>query len=88
MRKQREVLEHEADVALVGWHVVDTLAIEDDVAAIRLVEAGDDAQERRLAGTARPQQRDVAVAAERQVDALQHGGSAEALFDGVQLQQW
>ncbi|MCY1559297.1 hypothetical protein D9M68_963190 [compost metagenome] len=62
MRKEREVLEDETDAALVRRHGVDALAIKQDRAAIRMLKTGNDPQERRLAGSARPEKRNVGIA--------------------------
>ena len=55
--EQRVVLEHEADAALGGGPMGDVLVVEADARArvgVRRVEAGDDPQQRRLAGAAGP----------------------------------
>jgi hypothetical protein len=49
MGKQRVVLEHEADAALVGQDVRDVAAADQDGALVGLLEARDHAQGRRLA---------------------------------------
>jgi hypothetical protein len=49
MRKQREILEHEADAAAVGRRPVDLPAGEDDRPGIGRFEAGDDTQQHGLA---------------------------------------
>jgi hypothetical protein len=54
MRKQRIVLEDEADVALVGRHQVgDVLLAEEDMPGVGLLEAGDHAQRGGLAAAGR-----------------------------------
>src|SRR6185437_9343287 len=49
MRKQRIVLEHGVDVALVGRHAFGGLAENLDMTLVGLLEAGDEAQARGLA---------------------------------------
>ena len=50
MREQRVVLEHGVDVAPIGRDAVGALAEDLDMTGGRLLEAGDQAQARRLAG--------------------------------------
>ena len=57
MRKQRVVLEHGADVALVRLQMLDAGAIQADFARGRLFEAGDHAQRSGLAAARRAEQR-------------------------------
>ena len=61
VRKQREVLEHHADAALLGGDAhagaVQQLAVEQDAAGMRLFEAGDGAQQGGLAAAGRTDQR-------------------------------
>ena len=52
---ERQVLEHDRDVAIAGPHVVDALVVDEHVAGRRLLEPHDGAQERRLAGAGRPE---------------------------------
>jgi len=47
--EQRVVLEHHADVALVGRHGGDVVVVEEDAARVGFIEAGDATQQRRLA---------------------------------------
>jgi len=63
MRKQRVVLEHHADVALVRRHVIEQLAVEADFAAGREFEARQHHQARGLARAGRPEQRQEFAAA-------------------------
>ena len=56
--EERVALEHRVDVAAVGRHVLDRLALEQDVALVGLLEAGDHAQRRRLAAARRPEDRE------------------------------
>ena len=88
--EQRPFLEHHAEVGadrhqLVFVHVVDPLAVDEDLAGVRLQQAEHQPQDRRLAGAARAQedlrvpglQREADVAqdhllVERQVDPVEH----------------
>ena len=58
MRIEREELENEGDVAVAGLQVLHRLAVDQDVAAVDLLEPGDGAQRRRLAAAGRPEQHD------------------------------
>ncbi|MBS1167891.1 MAG: hypothetical protein H6R00_3916 [Proteobacteria bacterium] len=49
MRKQRQRLEHHAEVSLVGRLVGDVLTVDRDGAGGGQIEAGDHAEQRRLA---------------------------------------
>ena len=66
VREQRVVLEDGVDVAVVRRDVGDVLAAEQDRAGRRLLEAGDHAQHRRLAGAGRPEQREELAVVDRQ----------------------
>jgi len=57
MRKQGILLEHSIHPPLVGRHVVDALALKEQVAAVCLFKAGDNAQHGGLAAAGRAQQR-------------------------------
>ena len=56
MREQREVLEHDADVALVRRNFGDLATADHDGAAGKVFETRDDAQDRRFPAAARAQQ--------------------------------
>ena len=57
VRKQRIVLKHHADVALVRRHGIEQRAVEPDLAAGGKFEAGQHHQAGGLAGARRPEQR-------------------------------
>jgi hypothetical protein len=81
VREQRIALEHHVDGALMGRRRGHVLAGDEDAAFVRRFEAGDEAQQARLAATGWPQQREkfAALDVERQpVDGPQ---SAETLAD-------
>ena len=79
MRKQRVVLEHDADTAAVGRQVIDALAVEQH-AALRLAdEAGNDAQQGGLAAAGRSQQRNELAGANRKL----HGIDGEEISEAM-----
>ncbi len=82
--EQRIILEHEADAAPAHRHGERIAAIEQHAPAARLLEPGNDAQQRRLAGAGRPEQRDqfARLDVERDVGERGGAGGAEALADG------
>ena len=67
--EQRVVLEHEADVALADAARQRVVAVEQHLSLVRPFEAGDDAQQRRLAGARRAEQRNQLAGLDVQVDA-------------------
>ena len=75
------MLEHEPDMTLAGAVGQRVLAIERNVARIGPVEAGDDPQQRGLARTGRPEQRQQFAIADPQVDMIERGKAAEFLHD-------
>ena len=56
VREDGVVLEHHADVALAGVHIVDALLVEEDVAALNGVEACDHTEKSGLAAAGGTQQ--------------------------------
>ena len=71
MREQRIGLEHHADVAPVRGHVLHRLAVEQDAAFVQRHEAGDGAQERRLARTGGPEQTEELAVADLEAHRVQ-----------------
>src|SRR5262249_55898093 len=62
-RKERVILEHEPDATPMRWDPGEASAVEEDVARVRRLQAGDDPEQRRLAAAARSEDRDhLAVA--------------------------
>ena len=55
-----------------------------DATLVRLVEAGGEPQQRRLAGTVRADEAEPGTRAERQIDAVEHGVGAEGADDAVE----
>ena len=76
VRPQRVVLEDHADPPLLGRHALpscpDHPAVERDRAIVGIVQPGDDAQKRRLAGAARAEQRDDLAGGDIEIERLQH----------------
>jgi hypothetical protein len=85
MREQVERLEHHADLAAHRRHVADVVgeldAVDDDVAALVLLEPVDGADEGRLAGARRPEDDDHLAALHGEVDPPQHVERSEPLVD-------
>ena len=77
------MLEDEADAALLRRQGGRVLTGDRDVALVRLLEAGDDAQERRLAAPARAEQRGQRADGDRERDVVQGDEVAEALRDAA-----
>ena len=86
MRKQRVVLEDEADVALVGGQARQVAVSQPDGARRRRHEAGDEAQGRRLAASARAEQRNELARADADGEVLQHLRGAVMRADMVERQ--
>ncbi len=72
VRKQRVVLEHHADAALVGRHPVDGPPRQVDLAGGRRLKARQHHQRRGLAGARRPQHRHELAAGDVEVEVLHH----------------
>jgi len=83
--EQRVMLKDEADVALAGMHAGRVVAVKGDRAGVRRLEAGDDTEQRRLAGAGRPEQRQQLAGVDLEVDAVDGDKIAEALGDAGQL---
>ena len=64
------VLKNETHVTFARCLIRDVFAFEFDSARIRKFEAGDDAQEGRLAATGRPQERNELTSWDFQIDVL------------------
>ena len=86
VREEGVVLEDRVDVALVRREILHVLAEQQDFAAGRHLEAGDEAQHGRLAAARRPQQGEELVTLDGERNLLQcrdlvHGTGAERLHD-------
>jgi len=73
------VLKDEPDLPPLGREACCPLAEDEDVSLVRLLEAGDDAQKRRLAAATRAEQSRQRAAGHRDRDLVQGGEVAEAL---------
>ena len=78
------MLEHEADAAVAHRNVGRVLVAEIDVAAVGVFEAGDHAQDRRLAGARGAEQRDQLAALDVERDAVHGAERVEGLHDIVE----
>ena len=91
VRKQRVVLEHHADPALLGGDGPprdrDRLAAQPDVAGMNRLEAGDSAQDGGLAAAARPEQADETSPADMQGRVVYDGLATVAAIDICNLEQ-
>ena len=79
--ERRVVLEHEADISFLGRERRGVLAREEDLACVRGLEPGDDAQQRRLARAARAEERSERAALDVEGDVVERDEVAEALGD-------
>jgi hypothetical protein len=76
--EQRVVLEHRVDVALVGRHPLDVDAVDGDMARVRLLESGDQAQARGLARAGRPEHGKELAVFDLEADVVHRANLAEA----------
>ena len=81
--KEGVVLEHHADVSLLGIQSHHIGGIKQDVTGRRRLEAGDAAQRGSLAAAARPEKRDQLVIVDFQVDGIDGRNVAETLNEPV-----
>ena len=77
VRKERVALEHRAHRPVFGRPVGEILPVEQDAASIGQVEARDHAQERRLAASGRPEQREEFPRVDREAHAVDGSERAE-----------
>ena len=75
VRKQRVVLEHHGDVALLRRQPGDVLPAQPHLATGRALQTGDQRQQAGLALAGRPQQGQRFASGHLQADALQHGAA-------------
>ena len=87
VRKQRVVLEHDADVPPERRQAFDMLALEPDLASRRREESGDQAQRRRLAATGRSEQRDELAFVDVKIDAGDSDDRRVMLLDADEAQR-
>ena len=67
------MLEDEGDVARRRLDLRDVVAADDDRARVGLLEPGDEAQRRRLAGAGRPEQHDELAVGDREIEVVDGG---------------
>ena len=87
MRKQRVVLEHHVDRALVRQHMGDVLAVEQDAALVRRLEAGEHSQQRGLAAAAGAEQREKLAGPDVERQPVHRAEIAEFLADALDAEQ-
>ena len=87
VRKQRVALENRVDLTLIRRNVVQTLAVEEHIAGIRLLKAADNAQRGRFAAAGRTEQRHELTALDGQRNAAQHRRSVKFFFQVLQIDQ-
>src|SRR5262249_49895658 len=86
MREQRVVLEHHSDVAPGRRRERHVLAAEQDAALLRQLEARDNLEKRRLAGTARPEDGQEFARLDLKIDAVERDDRSERLANPAQHQ--
>ena len=82
MGEERVALKDGVGRALVRRQPGDVVAVDQDLALVRLLEAGDHPQRRRLAAAARAEHREELALGDVEVDVVDGGEVAEALDDG------
>ncbi len=91
MREEQPLLRHVADLPAIGRKVlrpvVERLAVDRDDPGVGVVEARDQAEQRRLAGARRPEHRGEAARGHAQRDVAQHDGRAVRLGDAADGQR-
>jgi hypothetical protein len=87
MREQHVALEHQVDRPPIRRHRRQIDTVEQDVAGVRPLEAGDQPQQRRLAATRRPEQRKKLAFINVEGQMIDDGGGAEALGQSLDAQQ-
>ena len=70
-----------------GGTARDVLAVEQDAALVRRLEAGEQAQQRGLAAAGRAEQREELALEDVERQAVDRGDAAEALADGLEPHQ-
>src|SRR5258708_31406048 len=87
MRKEGVVLEDGVHPALVGWDSVQAFATHPKLAAARLLETGDQAQECCLTGATFPEERKEFSCGDFERDVLQNFARTEMLSDVADFEQ-
>ena len=86
VRVERVGLEDHGELALGRRHLGHVCAVDEDVAAADLLEAGDHPEQRRLAAAGGADEDDELAVVDLEVDAVDHLGGAEALHDLAELE--
>ena len=86
VREEAVRLEDHPHVALVRGHARQVAAVDDDPPRVGPVEAGHEAQRRRLAAAARAEERYELALLEREVDALQRDDRPEGAVQALELE--
>ena len=86
MRIERVRLEHHRQAAIGGTRVIDAFAVEQDIAAGRLLQTTDQAQQGRFAAARRADEDDEFAVVDLQVDAVNDAGVAEILDNVFQFE--
>ena len=87
VRKERVVLEHHAEAPPLRGQRGDVLALDEDPARVRGLEAGDQAQHGRLAAAGGPEQRDDLALRGGEGDLARDGERAEALLERLEAEE-
>src|SRR5690606_11232034 len=85
VRIERVALEDHRDVAVARREVIDGLAVEQDPTRRRALEARDQRQRRRLAASARADEREELAFGDRKAQAVEHRDGTEALADAIEF---
>ncbi len=85
MAEQGVLLEHETDAALLGRLGQPAFAVDLDVAAVGIIETGENAQQGGLARTRSAEQGDELAVGDVEIDTAEHRLLAELLVEGFDL---
>ena len=85
MRIERVGLEHHGEPALRRADIRHVLRVDQHLAGGDVLEAGDEAQKRRLAATRRPDEHRELAVLDVEIDAVDDADGAERLAHGLQL---
>ena len=87
VREEGVALEDRVDLAAVRRQRGDVLAVQEDAPGVGRLEAGQHAQQRRLAAAARPEQREELALLDPERDGVHGPQGAEALRDALELEE-
>jgi hypothetical protein len=86
VREVGVLLEHHAEMAPPGRYVADVAPAQQNLSGISVLQARDDAQQRRLAGAARAEEGEELAGLDRERDVVSGDRPAEPLADAAQLE--